>query len=114
MNDPFSKRSPRTMLVTGATGFIGSRLATLALNRGYSVKTLTRSDWSGSPSVPAELRYFGSLPEEIPEEALQAEVVVHCAAIADADEESATAVNVRGTMRLARLAREAGVQTFIF
>ena len=103
------------MLVTGATGFIGSRLAALALARGYSVKTLTRSDWSGSPSVPAELRYFGSLPDEIPEESLQAvRVVVHCAAIADPDEESASAVNVQGTMRLARLARESGVRTFIF
>src|SRR5947209_5924899 len=115
MNDLSSKHSPRTMLVTGATGFIGSRLATLALNRGYSVRTLTRADWVGSPSVPAELRYFGSLPEDIPEEAMQAvEVVVHCAAIADADEESSSAVNVQGTMRLARLARESGVQTFIF
>src|SRR3989442_295631 len=115
MNELSSERSPRTMLVTGATGFIGSRLAALALARGYSVKTLTRSDWSGSPSVPAELRYFGSLPDEIPEESLQAvRVVVHCAAIADPDEESASAVNVQGTMRLARLARESGVRTFIF
>ncbi len=105
----------KTILITGATGFIGSRLATLALERGYGVKTLTRSDWITLPAVPIEQRYFGSLPAQIPLEALQGvDVVVHCAAEIEANERSAYAVNVEGTWRLAQLAAGAGGRTFIF
>ena len=103
------------MLITGAAGFIGSRLATLALARGYSVRTLTRSDWTGPPRVMVDQRFFGTLPEQIPLEALQVvDVVVHCAANTEDAERIAHAVNVEGTVRLAQLARQTGVQTFIF
>jgi predicted dehydrogenase/nucleoside-diphosphate-sugar epimerase len=108
-------RAPRTMLITGATGFIGSRLATLALARGYSVKTLTRSDWSTAPAVPVEQRHLGCLPEQIPTSALQdVDVIVHCAASVDSRERRAWGINVEGTRRLAELACQARVRTFIF
>lgn len=103
------------MLITGATGFIGSRLASLALECGYSVRTLTRSDWSGEPDVACENRHFGSLPEEVPPEAFQeVDIVVHCAADVRSDEKTARAVNVEGTVELARTAAAAGVETFVF
>lgn len=103
------------MLITGATGFIGSRLSSLALARGYSVKTLTRRDWYAAPWVPVEQRYFGSLPSDIPAQALQeVDVVVHCAASIETAEQRAKTVNVEGTIRLAHQAREARVETFIF
>lgn len=103
------------MLITGATGFIGSRLAALALVRGYAVKTLTRSDWDSFPAVPASRRYFGTLPAQIPEESLQdVDVVVHCAASIEVAEDIASAVNIEGTIRMAQLAQQAGVATFIF
>ncbi len=115
MGDLFSQHTPKAMLITGAAGFIGSRLANLALMRGYSVRTLTRSNWNGSPAVPADQRSFGILPERIPPQALQGvDVVVHCAAYVETDEAQATAVNVEGTKRLAQMALEAGVKTFIF
>lgn len=105
----------RTMLITGATGFIGSRLAMLALVRGYTVKTLSREDWGDTPSVPASRRYWGSLPGQIPLEALKdVDVVVHCAAGMQEDEKIAAAVNVEGTVRLVDLAIRQGVETFIF
>src|SRR5687768_3006845 len=98
---------PKAMLITGASGFIGSRLASLALARGYSVRTLTRSNWIGGPSVPAEQRHFGALPDQIPSEALVGiDVVVHCAASIETAEDRATAVNLDGTIRLAELARK--------
>lgn len=118
MTDALSPTFPpggRTMLITGANGFIGSRLAGLAMAEGYAVRTLTRSDWGGAPAVPVEGRYLGSLPWRIPAEALAGvDVVVHCAASVDGTGRSAHAVNVDGTARLAGLAREAGVKTFIF
>jgi predicted dehydrogenase/nucleoside-diphosphate-sugar epimerase len=60
-------------------------------------------------------RFFGSLPEQIPSEAVEGvHVVVHCAAQMGGGERSAFAVNVEGTIRLAQLARRAGAETFIF
>jgi predicted dehydrogenase/nucleoside-diphosphate-sugar epimerase len=104
-----------TMLITGANGFIGGRLATLALGRGWRVRTLTRSDWATAPAVPVAQRYFGSFPDGIPAAAVEgADVVVHCAAWLGAGERGAEAVNVAGTERLASLARAASVSTFIF
>ena len=103
------------MLVTGATGFIGSRLSALAMTRGYVVRTLSRLDWDSVPGVPIDRRYFGNLPDQIPESALEGvDVVVHCAASMDSSEPIAHAVNVEGTLRLARLSSQAGVQNFIF
>lgn len=103
------------MLITGATGFIGSHLASTALSRGYRVKTLTRRDWGEGPPVPVGNRYLGQLPRKIPPAALEGvDVVVHCAASLDREEKKAFAVNVEGTARLAAMAVDAGVQNFLF
>lgn len=105
----------RLMLVTGATGFVGSRLATLAMSRGYAVRTLARSDWDGPPAVPVDQRYLGALPYQVPETALRdVDVVVHCAAQPDGPDRMVEGVNVEGTRYLLDLARRHGVETFIF
>lgn len=105
----------RTILVTGATGFIGSRLATTSLARGYLVRTLSRSEWLGAPDVPSQDRFFGSLPNRIPAGALDGvDVVAHCAGTGEPGERLAQAVNVEGTARLAEAARDAGVSVFVF
>ena len=112
---PSSSPSQRVMLVTGATGFIGSRLANVAMSNGFRVRTLTRSDWLGAPAVPEEARFFGSLPGRIPAAALEGvDIVAHCAGTAEPGERLAAAVNVDGTVRLAEAARDGGVQTFVF
>ena len=105
----------RSILITGATGFIGARLATAALERGYIVRTLTRNDWSSAPWVPTGQRFFGSLPSQIPPSLCDGiDVVVHCAADVAGAGRQAAAVNVDGTRRLAEQASAAGVSTFIF
>lgn len=105
---------PSTILITGATGLLGSRLAGAALAAGHDVRTLTRKSWDGAPWVPLHNRFLGDLPESVPAEAMVgAGVVVHCAATATVDERIARAVNVDGTRRLAELAAAAGVGTFI-
>ncbi|HEV8453784.1 MAG TPA: NAD-dependent epimerase/dehydratase family protein, partial [Gemmatimonadales bacterium] len=102
------------MLITGATGFIGSHLAIAAANK-YVVRSLTRKDWTGPPAVPTERRYFGNLPFGIPESAFEdVHVVVHCAATAEPNERKARAINVDGTVQLGELARKHGVETLIF
>ena len=108
-------KAKQRFLVTGVTGFIGSRLAGLAMDRGHQVRTLSRSDWSEEPAVPVGQRYLGRFPSQIPGEALQGvDTVVHLAADTDPGDRSSHAVNVTGTMNLAHMAVAAGAQTFIF
>lgn len=103
--------APLTVAVTGASGFIGSRLVTTALAAGAHVRTLSRSP----DGLAATHRYLGSLPDDVPAGLLEgADAVVHCAAWVAGAPAEADAVNVRGTLRLAEQAAAAGVRAFVF
>ncbi|HVT59292.1 MAG TPA: Gfo/Idh/MocA family oxidoreductase [Thermoanaerobaculia bacterium] len=103
------------ILVTGATGFIGSEVVSAALAAGHEVRSLARRDWTGPPHVPLRHRFFGRLPLDLPAECLEgADAVVHCAAVSDPSERRSHAVNVVGTLALARAAQEAGTRTLVF
>src|SRR6266511_1216308 len=108
--------APSTLLVTGANGFIGGRFATLAMSRGFPVRSLTRSEWNGEPAIPVSSRFLGSLPFLIPEESLSGVgAVIHCAAHTGTGSRSESrAVNLLGTLSLARNAVRQGVPHFIF
>src|SRR6185503_20180715 len=108
--------APSSLLVTGANGFIGSRFAAVAMSRGFAVRSLTRSDWSGEPAIPAGSRFLGSLPFLIPDGALEGVgAVIHCAAhTGKGSGAEARAVNLLGTYNLARTAARQGVSRFIF
>lgn len=113
---PAAPVRPTSLLITGASGFIGGRLAALALERGLRVRTLTRSEWMGEPFVPVGDRFFGTLPWRIPEGCADGvDAVVHCAAMTGAGtDERARDVNVLGTVRLARMALASGARRFVF
>lgn len=103
------------ILVTGGTGFIGSRVTTLALERGMRVRVLARREWVGPPAVPLVDRVFGRLPHDVPARAFDGcDAVVHCAVSTAGDVDVARAVNVAGTLALARGARDAGARAFVF
>lgn len=118
------------VLVTGASGFVGKALAwRLASESGYSViaavRMLERDRVSAGRPHDAALRWveLGDLAGSglIPNLLADVEVVVHCAARVhvmqeiDADALAAfRAVNVHGTLRLARAAARAGVKRFVF
>lgn len=103
------------MLITGATGFIGSHMGEVALAQGYLVKTLSRSTESIPATISERNRYIGQLPGKVPVEAFQGvSVVVHCAAWVKAGSEMARSVNVEGTLKLAEVAFQEKVETFIF
>src|SRR5690242_3221792 len=106
------------ILVTGATGKVGSRLAKRLAQRGDHVRALVRD-----PTRAAGLREDGIELAEgdlLEVETLAAAVrgvdaVVHCAAFfRGATPEQAQAVNDLGTQHLANAARAASVKRFIF
>lgn len=106
------------VLVTGATGKVGSRLAKRLAARGHHVRALVR-DRARAASLGVERVELvtGDLldPASLAAAVRDAEAVVHCAAFfRGATAEQAHAVNDLGTQHLANAARAAGVKRFLF
>jgi UDP-glucose 4-epimerase len=106
------------ILVTGATGKVGSRLAKRLAQRGEQVRALVRN-----PALAADLREArielaeGDLlqVDSLAAAVRGVDAVVHCAAFfRGATPEQARAVNDLGTQHLAGAARAASVKRFIF
>lgn len=103
-----------TVLVTGATGFIGRRLVTALADAGHRVVAASRAGTpvAGAAAVPLDLAdpaTFTGLPSAV-------ETVVHLAALIDvrADNlDTARAINVAGTGRLVDYAAAAGARRFV-
>lgn len=105
-----------TVLVTGASGFMGRHVAQLALDAGCGVRTLTRRDDLTGARVPASGRFLGSLPLDLPDTAFQdVDTVIHLAWLtAGEGEHVARTVNVEGSRHLLRLSHRAGVRKIVF
>ncbi|MDC7807130.1 NAD(P)H-binding protein [Luteimonas sp BLCC-B24] len=106
------------ILITGATGKVGSRLAKRLVQQGHAVRALVRDparalelSEHGIALVSGDLMQPASLPAAV--QGMQA--VVHCAAFfRGATPEQAHAVNNAGTRHLAQAARAAGAGRFVF
>ncbi len=106
------------ILVTGATGKVGSRLARRLSQRGDRVRALVRDRTRAATLlgehvelVEGDLLDVGSLAAAV----RGVDAVVHCAAFfRGATAEQAHAVNDLGTQHLAHAARAAAVRRFVF
>lgn len=106
------------ILITGATGKVGNRLAKRLALRGDHVRALVRDPARAAPLQEAGVEIIqGDLQDA---DSLAAavhgiEAVVHCAAFfRGATPEQAHAVNDLGTQHLAHAARDASVRRFLF
>jgi nucleoside-diphosphate-sugar epimerase len=102
---------PETVLITGATGFIGRRLIErLAAQATVIAASRSGADIHGGRGVRLDLEDPGTL-SNLPE---RVDTVVHMAALIDsADLHASLRINVAGTLHLLEYARAAGARTFV-
>jgi len=108
----------KTILVTGATGKVGSRLVQRLIQWGYKVRALVResSNTNSLEEIGVELIIGDLLNPKSLEVALQdVDVVIHLATFyKEATEEQSRRANINGTEILAQFAIDLGVRQFIF
>lgn len=106
------------ILVTGATGKVGSRLTHHLARRGDDVRALVRDPSRATDLVGEHIELAtGDLLDvaSLERAVLGVDAIVHCAAFfRGATAEQAEAVNDLGTQHLARAAARAGVKRFVF
>lgn len=112
------------MLVTGGTGFIGSRLVLRGLEEGDEVRVLAQENTPAEASnrrrlerAGAEL-LLGSVNDEatVADAVKDVDVVVHLAAAQhemSVPDDHFVSVNVQGTRRMLQASAEAGVKRFV-
>jgi 2-alkyl-3-oxoalkanoate reductase len=100
-----------TVLVTGATGFLGGRVVRRLRARGDDVVALVRSPADDLAALGVVQREVALQDlEGIQEAAADAEAIVHAAATAGPDHATAYEVNVHGTRAVAGAALLSGLQ----
>lgn len=110
--------SENLCLITGATGFIGGRLAERLVHEGHAVRCLVRasSDTSRLEQLDVQLA-VGDLtrPQSLAPAVTGARFVFHCGALVSdwATREEIAAINVEGTRSLLQACREASAQRFV-
>jgi farnesol dehydrogenase len=108
------------IFLTGATGYLGSRLAEALVRAGHSLTCLSRSPEKGRAleALKAEV-VVGDVTEfdELQLDLSQFEAVFHCAALVRTrvkDPRDFDRVNVEGVANVARRSLEAGVRRFLY
>jgi nucleoside-diphosphate-sugar epimerase len=113
----------KNILVTGATGFIGSYLLQILSQHKFHITAAVRKNLSHSLSKPIRIVKVGNIDEKTDwQEALQGiDIVIHLAARAHIINETIPnpeaefiKVNTQGTANLVKQSIQAGVKHFIF
>ncbi len=117
LQSPIGTSPAPRILVTGASGFLGGHVVRRLSSDGVPVRATTRLMLRAQPLPMVEwIQCDVGKEQELRRALAGVETVFHCAALAGppgsvADYEEA---NVKGTVRLARLAAQTGVKTFVY
>lgn len=103
------------VLVTGGTGFVGSRVAQALIASGRRVRAIVRAPGAPELAVPGIEEVVGDFtrPEIAGPAAEGAAAIVHCAATGGPDLETARRVNVDGTRAMVEAGLAAGVRRYV-
>jgi uncharacterized protein YbjT (DUF2867 family) len=104
------------VLVTGATGFIGPRVANAIVDAGHEVRVLERKPGSWSKAgIRCQEAVEGDMtdPASLRTAVAGSDVVVHLVAIRQGRPEQFQRIMVGGTRDLIAAAKEAGVRRFV-
>jgi len=103
-------------LVTGATGFVGTRLVNALKAESATIRTLSRNKMDGVDNIICDLK-----SESVPGDLIQGvNTIFHLAGYAHDTQNTSEAkhlcqvINVDATVRLAKLASISGVKKFVF
>lgn len=111
-----SNDKPR-VLVTGATGFLGSRLVEILVQRGFPVRSLARklSNIEKLQKMPSDI-YFGDVGdmESLQAACLDVDVVVHAAADTSGNEDDSRVSTLLGTQNIINLCKANGIKKLIY
>lgn len=110
-------RRKETVLVTGATGFVGTHVVRKLVKEGFPVRAFVRriSRIRSLEEMGVEILFGDIRDEHALENALsQVHSVVHLAADTSGDPRTSQDVTVRGTENLIRAVRSAGVKKLIY
>ncbi len=114
---PQEKRDGQRVLVTGASGFLGTRLVEMLCEKGYLVRALVRklSNIERLKGLPVEIMYgdVGSI-ESLRPVFEGVDFVVHAAADTEGREEEGETVTVQGTRNVIDLCRQNGVKRLVY
>jgi nucleoside-diphosphate-sugar epimerase len=107
------------LLVTGATGFLGSRVVRLAIDRGHDIRAMARAE-SATKGLGLHINQICvadlASPESLDHAVENINAIVHCAAVTSETavrREDYFQINVEGTRRLIETARKAGIRRWI-
>jgi dihydroflavonol-4-reductase len=114
-----ANQTPRLskVLITGATGFIGSHLALFLKQAGYHIRALTRQEVTSRlfevNCIQGDLSDTQALRKAI----RKCDYVIHCAAHVSYNEKDKDLIwktNLEGTKNLISIARKADLKNFVF
>ena len=110
------------VMVTGHKGYVGAVLVPMLIERGHDVIGVDCdlfADCSFSPPVPATLSISKDIRDLVAADFIGIEAVIHLAALSndplgEIDPDLTHEINTFATEEIARLAKEAGVERFVF
>ncbi len=113
----------KTVMVTGNLGYIGNVMVPFLVQKGFDVVGYDAGYYEDCYLVPTKQdvkkQIFKDVRDAVPGDFAGVDYVIHLAGLSndplgDFDEKLTYDINHKGTMRIARCAKEAGVKRFVY